>query len=240
MPDLEGQTVVITGASGGIGQAIARACRAEGAQLILGYHRQAQLTEVLAQELGGRACQLDVRSPDSLERALAGERERITGWVNNAAIHRAGLLPTLSQEQIQEQIDTNLLGPIHCCRWILPEMMQRRGGSIVNLGSVSHRRVHQGQAVYAATKGALAALTRALAYEYARFQVRINCLEAGPVDTPMLEHTFRMAPEQVLQRTPLRRLGQPEEIAHMVVFLLSSRSAYMTGACLSVDGGYSL
>lgn len=240
MSELRGRTIAITGASSGIGQAVARLCAAQGARLLLTYRQGREATEQLAAELGVecRVAQLDVREHETIPSACGDWLESIDGWVNNAAVHHAGLLPTLSAEQIAEQIETNLLGPIHCCRAILPSMMSNRRGAIVNIGSVSAERAQAGQSVYAASKGGLAALTRALAVEYARFGVRVNCLEAGPTDTPMLSKTLRAAEAKVLEKIPLRRLASPEEIAQVVVFLLSDRASFVTGSCYGADGGF--
>lgn len=240
MPELEGRTIAITGASSGIGQAVARLCAAEGARLLLTYRQGRQATEQLASELEveTRLAQLDVRQAEAIPAACGDWLETVDGWVNNAAVHHSGLLPTLTAEQIAEQIETNLLGPIHCCRAILPIMMGHRRGSIVNIGSVTAERAQPGQSVYAASKGGLAALTRALAVEYARFGVRVNCVEPGPTDTPMLANTLRAAEQKVLEKIPLRRLARPEEVAQVVVFLLSDRASFVTGSCYRADGGF--
>src|SRR5262249_5099632 len=146
---------------------------------------------------------------------------RIDGWVNNAGIILQGLILSQTDSMIHDQIQTNLTGTIYCCRYIIPHMMENGHGSIVNVGSVTNSRVGAGQSVYAATKGGVAALTRALALEYGRKGIRVNTVDPGPVETQMFRQTQEFAGEEIRRQIPLRRFGTPTEIADFVVFLLS-------------------
>ena len=198
---LKGKTIVITGATRGIGRATARLCAQEGADVGINYYRNLEGAEELAAELKTKyrikpyLLPFDVRDPEAIKFAcddLLDQGATIQGWVNNAGVNLPGLLLTQSEEEIREQIDTNLLGPIHCCKYILEHMLEHKQGNIVNVGSVTRTRVFRGQAVYAATKGALASLTLALANEYGRKGIRVNCVEPGPVQTEMFR-VFRNA-----------------------------------------------
>ena len=242
---LDGKRVVVTGANGGLGLAIAAACLRAGATVGLNVHAADAAARTLADRHPERALlvKFDVRDPDDIERGVAEFLARaggLDGWVNNAAVNRPDLLAVAAPERIREQLDVNLLGPILCARAALPVMLQQRRGVIVNVGSVAAVRPHRGQAVYAATKGALEALTRALAVEYGRKGIRAHCLRPGPLDTPMLAAARALAESDVLARVPMGRLGRPEEVAELVVQLLSDRSAFVTGTVHTIDGGYVL
>jgi 3-oxoacyl-[acyl-carrier protein] reductase len=242
---LSGKRIVVTGAARGIGRAIALACARDGAIVGVGHRDSAKGAAVARaiEELGGKAHTLsfDVTDEAAVASAVdrfAGACGGIDGWVSNAGISRPSLLATADVADIRAQIDANLLGPILCARAVIPVMMRKRSGVIVHLGSAVAAHPTRGQAVYAATKGALEALTRALAMEYARKGVRCVCVAPGPVDTEMLASTRAVAGEEILARTPLGRIARPEEVADLVTYLLSDRAAFATGSVFALDGGF--
>lgn len=236
---LEGKTIVVTGAGRGIGRAIASACLKAGARVGVNYLRSEKGARSLCEEYPKQAILLpfDVRQADQVQRAV-DQVEHIDGWVNNAAVNRPGLLVSCDADQIREQIETNLLGPIVCAKAVLPLMMRQRGGVILNVSSVSAIRPSQGQAVYAATKGGVESLTRALAKEYGRKGIRVHGIRPGPIDTDMIQGTMAMAQDEILARVPLNRLGKPEEVAELAVYLLSDRAGFISGSIHTIDGGY--
>jgi 3-oxoacyl-[acyl-carrier protein] reductase len=242
---LSGKAIVITGATRGIGRAMALAFAKHGAIVGVG-HREASantahaMVETIERSHGRAiALPLDVRDDASIRAAVERFRafaQRIDGWVDNAAIVRPSLLATASDEAIAEQLETNLLGPIRCARAVVPVMMRQRSGVILHVSSVVAERPTRGQSIYAATKGGLEAFTRALAIEHAKKGVRAVCLRLGPVETEMLAPTQALAPEHV--SAPLGRLATAEEIAEHAAYLVSDAAAFVTGTVHTVDGGY--
>ena len=241
--------IVITGASRGIGAAVARKAAVNGARVGLNYFKSKKEAESLAEELkhiGGYQPVLlafDATDPIQVEHGIQlflDELGSIDGWVNNAAINISGLLPTVSKKEIQAQIDSALLGPIFCCRAVLPHMLRQHQGSIVNIGSIVTRKMFRGQSVYAAAKGGLLAFTRALAAEYGRKGIRVNCIQPGPVESDMFDTVLNLAGDDILGQIPVGRFGTPGDIASLAVFLLSEQSSYITGTAINIDGGYHL
>ncbi|MGH9415837.1 MAG: 3-oxoacyl-ACP reductase FabG [Terriglobales bacterium] len=239
------QAILITGASRGIGHAIAQRAAAEGARVAINYHRHAEEAEALAAAIranGGEAVALagDVSDGEGAQALVAAAHEAFGGLdalVNNAGIVRDNLLLAMEPEEWQQVLATNLSGAFHCCQAAARIMIRQRHGRIVNISSAAGERPNRGQVNYAAAKGGLNALTRALAQELAPRNINVNAVAPGMIATEMSRAIRELAGEQVLAQIALRRYGQPEEVAAAVLFLLSPDAAYITGHILNVDGG---
>ena len=241
MFDLTGKCALITGASGGIGGAIARALHAQGASVAVSGTRRDAL-DGLVLELGERAfaAPCDLTDPDAVD-ALIGDAENkmesVDIVVNNAGITRDNLALRLKDDDWQQVIDVNLSAAFRICRGALRGMMRRRWGRIINITSVVGIAGNPGQANYAAAKAGLVGMSKSLAQEVASRFITVNCVAPGFVETAMTEALDGVQRDRLAGAIPLGRFGIPSDIAGAVVFLASEEASYVTGHTLHVNGG---
>lgn len=233
---LEGKTALVTGASKGIGKAIAAELAAAGATVVVGYRSGKDEAEALAGEIGGRAVQADVSNVDEAKR-LVEEAGDVDILVNNAGLTRDGLIARMPDEDWDTVIQTNLASVFYTCRAVTRPMMKKRAGSIVNISSIVGVHGNWGQTNYAASKAGIIGFTKSLARELGSRNVRANVVAPGYVKTQLTDVLPEEATDAMLQNTPLGRLGDPEDVARAVRFLCSDAASFITGEVLLVDGG---
>ncbi|HET9044627.1 MAG TPA: 3-oxoacyl-ACP reductase family protein [Burkholderiales bacterium] len=245
---LAGKHVLVTGGSRGIGRAIVELFARDGADVAFFYRgNAAAAAEVVEQAraagLKVKADQVDVTDAKAVGAAverLASEWGRIDVLVNNAGVIRDNLLGLLEDEDIRVVLETNVGGVFNVTRAVVPHMIARRAGKIVNLSSVSGEKGGRGQTNYAASKGAINAFTRALAVELAPRKITVNGVAPGVIETEMSQAVRDLAGDEVKGRILLRRFGQPQDVAYAVWFLASRFADYVTGEVLHVDGGFKM
>ena len=244
MFDLTGKAALVTGASGGIGGAIARALHKQGAAVALSGTR-AEALEALKVELGERAHVIVARmdDPADIER-LAKEAEAAMGkidiLVNNAGITRDNLSMRMKDEDWEKVLQVNLTGTFRLIRAAMRGMMRRRHGRVINITSVVGVTGNPGQAIYAAAKAGLIGMSKSLAQELASRSITVNCVAPGFIATPMTDVLTDDQKKMILGRVPAERLGTPEEIAAGVVYLASDEAAYVSGQTLHINGGMAM
>jgi 3-oxoacyl-[acyl-carrier protein] reductase len=247
---LKDQIALVTGGSRGIGKGIVLALAREGAKVTFVYHSNKDAAAALEAEVaaaGGvaKGVQADVADPKAAEAvvgAVLAEHGRLDILVNNAGIIRDTLFLKMSADDWNTVINTNLNGVFAFCKAVAQQMaFKQRSGRIVNVSSIAAEHVNKGQANYAASKGAINSFTRVLAAELAARNVLVNAVAPGFIATDMSQAVRNMAGEDNLKKLiPVKRLGTPEDIASVVVFLCGPAAAYVTGQVITVDGGLSL
>ncbi len=244
MFNLSGKTALITGATGGIGESIARKLKLQGAKLVLSGTRVDAL-EKLQHELGEGVfiapCSLNDK--DAVDN-LVPEAERLAGQIdiliNNAGITRDGLLMRMKDEDIEEVLLVNLMSAFKLSRTVIRGMMKRRIGRIINIASIVGVTGNPGQTNYVASKAGLIGFTKALAQEIASRNITVNAVAPGFIATPMTDKLSDELKTKLLEKIPLGKLGSTEDIAHGVVFLASDEASYITGQTLHINGGMTM
>jgi 3-oxoacyl-[acyl-carrier protein] reductase len=242
---LEGKVALVTGGGRGIGRAIALGLAQAGADVAVAVSRDVAAAEAVAEEIRslgtrGIARHADVSSSEQAETLVAttvSELGRIDCLVNNAGITRDGLLMRMSDEDWSAVLNVNLTGTFNCTKAAVRRMVRQRSGRIVNITSIMGITGNPGQANYAAAKAGVIGLTKTTAREVASRSITVNAVAPGWIRTQMTEGLPEELKASVQERVPLGRLGEPEDIAGVVVFLCSDASSYMTGQVLVVDGG---
>jgi 3-oxoacyl-[acyl-carrier protein] reductase len=233
---LDGKTALVTGASRGIGRAIAEELARAGASVVVGYRSGKDEAEELAAAIGGRAVQADVSSPDDARRLVESAGD-VDVLVNNAGLTRDGLLARMPDDDWRTVIETNLSSVFYTCRAVTRPMMKKRGGAIVNVSSIVGVHGNWGQTNYAASKAGIIGFTKSLARELGSRNVRANVVAPGYVKTALTEVLPDEATQAMVSNTPLGRVADPHEVAGAVRFLVSDDASFITGEVLLVDGG---
>lgn len=245
---LKDDVAVVTGGSRGIGKGISKALAAEGAKVAIVYRGSKDAAEALVKEIeaaGGAAIALQCDVAD-FEAAKKTVDEVVAKWgkvdilVNNAGVIKDGLFMQMEPANWSLVVNTNLGGAFNFCRCVAETMFRQRKGRIINISSVAADRVNRGQTNYSASKGAINSFTKALAAELASRGVNVNAIAPGFIETEMTEAVRNAAGDVIKKAIPMRRLGKPEDIARVAVFLAGPDSAYITGQVITVDGGLGL
>ena len=240
------QVALITGASRGIGRAVATELSQQGYAVCINYIQSREAAEALAAQLRGQgreaiAVQADVANSgavNAMVRQVEAELGPVTLLVNNAGISWHGLFQDMDDGEWDRTLAVNLTGARNTARAVLPRMISEKSGCIVNISSMWGLRGASCEVAYACSKAAIVGLTRSLALELAPSRIRVNCVAPGCIETDMVRVLGEETREMLVEETPIGRLGTPEDIAHAVAFLASEKASFITGQVLTADGGF--
>ena len=245
---LTGQVAIVTGASRGIGKAVAQALAAEGATVIINYNGSAEAAEAVAADIrsqGGMAeavkCNVaDFAESEAFVKAVTEKYGRVDILVNNAGITRDNLIVRMTEEEFNAVLDTNLKGAFHMIRHLTKTFMKQRYGKIINISSVSGVMGNAGQVNYSASKAGVIGMTKAVAREMATRGITCNAVAPGFIVTEMTDVLSDTIKENITNQIPMRRFGQTKDVANLVAFLASEEAGYITGQVVGVDGGMAM
>lgn len=246
--DLSDRVSLVTGASRGIGRAIATCLAGCGATVIINYNKSGEQANALRLEIAGsggvsETFQADVSDPEQVKSLFAFVSDKygkIDVLINNAGVIKDNLLLAMDLSEWDRVLDTNLRGAFLCTKYAAEMMMARHSGSIVNVSSISAIRGGRGQTNYAAAKGGLVSFTQSCAIELASKGIRVNAVLPGMIMTEMSARVRKRAGDRILERIPSGRFGEPEDVANVVAFLASGKSSYIIGQAICIDGGMSI
>ena len=245
-PGLRDGVAIVTGGSRGIGRAVVETLAAAGMHVIFTYRENTgAATQVVNESARGNISAeivdgRDAAACEALVEKVVEKHGKIDLLVNNAGVIRDNLLAMLSEEDVRTVLETNVIGTFNMTRSVVPHMISKRRGNIVNISSVSGEKGGRGQTNYAASKGAINAFTKSLAAELAPRGIRVNAVAPGVIETEISKAVRELAGDQIQSRILLRRIGQPLDVAHAVWFLSSRFADYITGEILHVDGGFKM
>ena len=241
MNDLKNKNIIVTGASGGIGNSIIKRLNEEGANILASGTRIEKLEELKKNFEGIKILKFDISQSDKIEEFIENATKELggslDGIVNNAGITQDNLAIRMSLNEWQKVIDINLTSTFLMSKFAIKKMLKNKSGKIVNITSVVGHTGNVGQANYTASKAGIIAMSKSLAVEYAKKNININCISPGFIKTAMTDKIDDKFKETIISKIPSARLGEPDDIANAVVFLSSNQSSFINGETLHVNGG---